>query len=488
MKKLILLPCLALLGSPASAGHFAYRVERVDGQERGVISSHRMDLFVITTTAGGFSPARRAQIIAGRLDTLSEAHEFSPEMFSVGFRNGMVIIQQQQHGEHLPHTVVTIDPRLAGKSGVERLARWWLALLRDHVALAVGQVPTDTIGTPVGEVFQKLYAQLETPPGRVTGEEIEDTLLTLTQADLKVFYSAASKVPDTFDPDRVVVLIGPSAHRPAEGNEEQHGEETGEEPEEQHEEPPTGAEPGDLLIRLSGNYKVVFATDPKSIPVQQETTLSVQIRDISNDDADVKGAVVNGWLSREGEEPGDPIPAVFNDREAAYTFRTTFPGPGEYHFAVGAMTASGDILKVEFSFEVVQAGPPKPPQEPSEEPSERRGGPSFESVLRYGDYILALKAEFAQPSLRGAGKVTIKITDAETSAPLSGLNVTGRFITEGQRLSDVEPADAEAGDEAGVYLWHVVFPADGKYRLAVDVEAADGETFRVQFYLSVGSP
>src|SRR5712692_2241304 len=97
MHKWIIAAAFLGVSAGAQASHFGWRQVVVDGAEHGIVSSHGMDLFEISTSAGGYSPARRAEIIAGRLEELSDSHDLSPQMFSVGFRNGMVMIQQQEH-------------------------------------------------------------------------------------------------------------------------------------------------------------------------------------------------------------------------------------------------------------------------------------------------------------------------------------------------------------------------------------------------------
>jgi hypothetical protein len=72
--------CL-LLASPGWANHFSWQRGRSGGQESGIVISHDMELFVITTLAGGYSPARRAKIIAGRLEELAEEHHSDPGLF-----------------------------------------------------------------------------------------------------------------------------------------------------------------------------------------------------------------------------------------------------------------------------------------------------------------------------------------------------------------------------------------------------------------------
>src|SRR5205809_378577 len=87
--------CLASSIQSVRADHFTFRGEGSGVQERGIVSAHGMDLFEITTSAGGAAPAMRAEIVAGRLEKLANRPDFSPWALTVGFRNGEIIIQHQ---------------------------------------------------------------------------------------------------------------------------------------------------------------------------------------------------------------------------------------------------------------------------------------------------------------------------------------------------------------------------------------------------------
>jgi len=229
MRTWIIVTALLVASVGAQASHFGWRRVDVGGTERGIVASHGMDLFEISTRAGGYSPARRAEIIAGRLEELSESHDLSPQMLSVGFRNGMVIIQQQEHAEHLPHIVATIDPemtrRCMGASGsAERLAHWRLALLRDHVSLAIGRLPVYTSGTPITDTFRKLFEQLDISGDSVRSEDIDRAFAKLPESNRELFRRAACTVPESFNPDRVIVIQPPTGRRsePVVGKENKH--------------------------------------------------------------------------------------------------------------------------------------------------------------------------------------------------------------------------------------------------------------------------
>jgi len=213
----VLLPCLLLSGRPARADHFSFMPMSDGGREHGVVASHGMDLFDITSPAGGYSPARRAEIIAGRLEELTQSHDDAPEMFSVGHRNGEVILQQQEHTGHPPHIIVTVSRRLTSDGNAERLAQWWLALLRDHLALADGRRPIYTAGTPVGDVFQGLYERLGDHVKPVSSADIERAFDALPPLQRQAFRQAAAAVPEAYSLDRLAPGGPPPQDSPAVG-------------------------------------------------------------------------------------------------------------------------------------------------------------------------------------------------------------------------------------------------------------------------------
>lgn len=368
-----------LFSSPARASHFTARRRELGGREQGIVASHGMDLFEIDSVAGGYSPARRAEIIAARLEDLAASHQMTPEVFGVGFRNGEVIIQQQEHSLHLPHIVATVDRHMAHRypgahGSVERLARWWLALLRDNLCLAIGRMPVYTTGTPVGEVFQKVYAQLGNPSQPVSSEAIDRALSELPAVQRQAFRNAAGSVPESYSPDRVIVIVTP----PSSSREQGRGSETS---------PPSSAEPTSGAptpgarpsveasaqpagpapnVRQTGKYRLTLSLDPDPPAAGGATDIELKVVDTSpsgsttGGEVPVAGAAVEGWFLTEGQAPSAVLPrrADAEDEAGLYGWYVKWQTPGRYRLAVEVKTTGGETIRAEFPVAVVPAAKP----------------------------------------------------------------------------------------------------------------------------------
>lgn len=482
---LLLVPCALLFASSARAEHFTFRRDMSSGQERGIVVSHGMDLFEITTAAGGIPPVRRAEIIAERLENLANWHTFTPAMFSIGFRNGEVILQQMEHAAHLPHIIVTVDRQMARRAGgdVERLAQWWLALLRDHLSLANGKPPLYSAGTPVGALFQRVYADLGRPMRPVQAEEVMRAVAALPASDREVFAAAARAVPAAYLPDRQITLdtLGPAgaAH---------HEEEDAEKPEDESERRRRETQAAGMdngRVKVSGDYIVTLLTKPQLIPVGKPTTVYVKLLNATTGEEIVGGAELRGWFTKERQKPTSPIPAVFDNRAGAYGFDVTFDTAGAYRLTIGAIIADGDVFKVALDLPVGQPEMAKPSTSQSEE---KDASPM--RLRRSGRYVLLLTLDPTRPV---AGRVTeVKIKMSESSetaegkdAPLTRAKLTAWFVGEGQQIYDASPINAHAGDELDTYAWRVRFADAGRYRMVVEVAPNEGEKFQVEFLIEV---
>jgi len=383
----VLLPSLFLTGRPARADHFSSVPMSDGGREHGVVASHGMDLFDITSPAGGYSPARRAEIIAGRLEELTQSHDEAPEMFSVGHRNGEVILQQQEHAGHPPHIIVTVSRRLTSDGNVERLAQWWLALLRDHLALADGGRPIYTAGTPVGDVFQGLYERLGNHVKPVSSADIERAFDALPPLQRQAFRQAAATVPDAYSPDRLAPGGAPpqdSAAVSPDGGGQEIGSQSGQEANGQNGQatsPGAGAaldpaaEGGavsavpatdvplpaarlkDSRVRVSGVYKLTLSTDPSLLPVGRPAEVQVRLVDTSAGERPVPDAVLRAWLVASGQNPGIPVIAVFDPKSGFYTFQVTIDSGGPHALMFGVMTQDAVMFRGKFSFTAGTAPP-----------------------------------------------------------------------------------------------------------------------------------
>lgn len=357
--------CLCLLlSSPGRANHFSWQRGRSGERECGIVISHGMELFVITTRAGGYSQARRAEIIAGRLEELAEGHRSNSRMFSVGFRNGEVILQQQEHEAHAPHIIVTIDRRLAGRSGVEQLAQWWLALLRDHLALADGRPPLHTQGTPIGVLFQKLYRALGSPSSPVSHSEVNHVVAELSPKEQGMFRRGAQVVPSTFSADAKRIAEATPSHgktavphseESAAGRERHSAEErqdalpvsdaSAEDQERTAQESPPPVQGASVAKR----YRVRLTVDPARPVAGQEIICILRIYEVAQGATKaetripLQGAKVRGWFTLE-EKDYSEVPfdvARENEREGVYLWHRAFPKPGAYRLTV-RFDAKGD--------------------------------------------------------------------------------------------------------------------------------------------------
>lgn len=107
--------------------------------------------------------------------------------------------------------LIEITPAMATRVGVQadELAAWWLALLRDQLALRRGDRPEATRdyerehpirkGGPVSPLFEKVYdrARHRVREGPLTTGAILEAIESLSEADRDRFRQAAREVPRT---------------------------------------------------------------------------------------------------------------------------------------------------------------------------------------------------------------------------------------------------------------------------------------------------
>lgn len=510
---------LLAVSASAQASHFGWRSVEVNGEEHGIVTSHGMELFEIVTPAGGYSPARRAELIADRLVELEESHDLSPQMFGVGIHNGTVVIQQQEHTEHPPHIVATIDPaearRCEGAHGsAERLAQWRLALLRDHVSLATGKMPFHTSGTPAGDVFRSVYDRLNAS-GPVSSEEIEKAIGRLTPADRELLRNAASNVPESFREDRVLVVEEPSKHNDH-GSDEQkepgrHEDDKIEPGDPSHQERDSGKEPAPQTqresdrpsdkdrdsedparIRKSGDYVVELLTDPVIIK-EGKATVAVRLSNSQLGFEPSDDILVRAWLIRRGEKPGPAVQSAYDVKRDAYTFDLTPKGSGNYRLVVGVLAGADAAFKVEFPITLDrERGRERRPAEDTGTGEKRR-------VQRHGDYEVSVRTD--PDPLRAGQSSTVEVVITpitERGEPTDRtdrrdnpddnetLDVTGWFVPDGSSKDDVRARPAKQNPySTHVYGWSYRFPRSGAYRLVVEVVPRTGDKFTAEFDLDV---
>ncbi len=436
------------------------------GQPHGVVTCLGADLFELTVPAGGLTAPRRAEVIAERLNLLESTHELTPAQFSVGFRNGEVIIQHHQHAEHQPHIVVTIDRALSrqipgARGQAERLAQWWLALFRDRIALLNYDMPYFTAGTRVADVFSKIYAQLkrETKSPDERRAALRQAIENLSPTDRQLFLEACYRVPDEYDPNRVIVVISqqdaeehgrqeeakaepktedavqakplttPPVPPPAPpARAEEHPAEKHEAKDESQVAPPVQTIVAAAGTRgvVSGKTRVTLLTDLKTLSAGKETEIQLKLTDTTKKDPvlaeeeSIHDALVRCWFVRGSEENrlSPPIPAEYDKDKEIYGFGCTFPERGTYRLIVGALTPSAEVLRVEFTLpvqkqedvappaaaapETKKEAPPKTdtPNVPPQRPTRTGSARDYVVARRTPDNMLELGWQQEQPAPR----------------------------------------------------------------------------------------
>ena len=359
-----------LFPTAARAEHFLSRRVVENGKERGIVVSHGMDLFDFRIAAGGNGPAHRSEIVAERLEDISESPSIDPESIGIGTSNGVVVLQQQGQGESSPHIILTIDRAMASQESVEKLARWWLALLRDHLALAAGKPPTYTAGTPINAVFKKIYSELGEPdrardlgqdrsragsalscgarnlqPRGLTGSGPLLTGATRKQRRIMLRTEGTpaeqpppATAPDSKDPDTV------ADNQPRTR---------------------TGQNTKSKRIQVSGNYRVELLTNPTTLPLGEPATVRIKLSRTADDGSSVdeEEATVRAWFTRATEKLARPVMAVLTKIQASIQYKPPCVNQGDYVLTVGVLTDAADAFKVRFPFTMAspdQAGNDQP--------------------------------------------------------------------------------------------------------------------------------
>lgn len=201
-----------LLAASLLAEPFDSRLFRMEGGGGAAVTCNGVDLFRLSSGGGGYTAVQRAAIIARRLNEIMGEQDITPTAFKTGTSKGEVVLQYQSSSGQAPEVLLTVDHQTArtaiGAHGSrERLAAWWLALLRDHICLILGKEPVFTAAVPVGAVFGKAHGELDTMGGRPTTEAITEALRSLTPQEIGELSGAAGSVPSDFDADRVEIIL-----------------------------------------------------------------------------------------------------------------------------------------------------------------------------------------------------------------------------------------------------------------------------------------
>lgn len=104
--------------------------------EGALVTDHGIPLFQETQTAGGISPAQRAQIVAQRLNDRAIGNGLEPTRIqALLIHNVASVCVVEPSGK--AYNLATVDPQTAAQFGYRsnpaRLTLWWRDVLRDHI-------------------------------------------------------------------------------------------------------------------------------------------------------------------------------------------------------------------------------------------------------------------------------------------------------------------------------------------------------------------
>jgi hypothetical protein len=244
----------------------------------------------------------------------------------------------------------------------------------------------------MGATFQKLYARMGNPTKPAASEEIDRAFAGLPPGERQAFRTAAGVVPDTYRPDRVIVVYAPPPGRAPSHHEEGAAEERPQappaatpperaEPEPERSETAAPPEkPGPLArVRSSGKYQVTLTTDPDPPVAGRETDIEVKVVQAAapdarpEDEAPLARATVRGWFVPEGQEPSTVVlrRAHAEEEEGVYGWHYPFPEAGSYRLIVEVAPDEGKKFTVQFPV-TVGGGPAGPKEREQMGPSEER--------------------------------------------------------------------------------------------------------------------
>lgn len=173
--------------------------------EGTLVSNHGVPLLQETQTSGGFDPAKRAQIVAERLNNTAEKYGLKAESIVTQVENGVPTVRYFRTytvGE-AGDLLATVDPKTAGQFGYgsypDTLALWWRDVLRDHSLIISGQPPVYT--TPYVQPLQRLYVLCQRErQGVQTRESFDKALSNLTQSERDALQTLYTTIPPNYRP------------------------------------------------------------------------------------------------------------------------------------------------------------------------------------------------------------------------------------------------------------------------------------------------
>ncbi|HJN13911.1 MAG TPA: hypothetical protein QGH10_00395 [Armatimonadota bacterium] len=208
----VLVACVAISGAQEvrhGSLQYGHRKEWCNHHARNhaYVTSFGADVFILDD-AGGYVARERGEIIAGRLNWLTDQGRIIPENITVGtWRGERVVIYNARIADQTV-LLATADSRIAGdvripgheeaspRARAVRLSQWWAALLRDHTRLADGQPAIDTIGSMVGPQFGMVH---EMSGGSRSSDDIVRAIHDLPDEIRECFRHCASNVDPGFN-------------------------------------------------------------------------------------------------------------------------------------------------------------------------------------------------------------------------------------------------------------------------------------------------
>lgn len=170
--------------------------------EGALVTNHGIPLFQETQTAGGVSPAQRAQIVAQRLNDRAVNNGLEPTKIQARLiRNVASVCFVELSGK--TYNLATVDPQTAAQFGYPanpaRLTLWWRDVLRDHACVIAGKPPIYT--TPYSSALQNVYSLCQRQQkGIPTHEEFEKAIASLSRADRNDLQGLYVQVPSNYRP------------------------------------------------------------------------------------------------------------------------------------------------------------------------------------------------------------------------------------------------------------------------------------------------
>ena len=472
-----------LVPTLARADHFEARKAGADGNERGIVVSHGMNLFEFRSGAGGKTPGERARIVARRLEELADAPEGSAAGLRLAERGGDLILQQEAAG-NAPRVIVTLDRGVGSASETTRQARWKLALLRDHLALASGQRPRATRGTPVGTLFSKIYGELNSPTGSVPFEEIDRALEALTDDERQTFRVAANRVPAAFEANAADPNAEDAATIP--DKDDATGKNAADtDPITPAPRARNGRNARARRVTTVGDYRVELVTDPATLRPGEAAPIRIRLSRVSDNTETLSGATVRAWVTKAGAKLSAPAMPDYDAMDNVYSFDATVGSAGRCALTIGVLTDDGEAFRAQFPFTVApEPDAPEDNSAPTTEPDARppRRAPQ---TRKSGDYEVTLTLRPARPIAGERVSVSLDVYDAAMDKPVTNADLEMWLLKGDQEIGDADSTPVPFSDTASVYTARLRAAKSGAYRLVARGRTAGGKRFEVTFPVTV---